>query len=51
MSRKLIRGGVWYPHYDLLIAAQALRRGARLIIANMRESMRIPGLNVNDWVL
>ena len=45
------RSGEAIGPYDLLIAAQALRRGARLITANMREFMRIPGLDVSDWVL
>ncbi len=35
--------------YDLLIAAQALRRGAVLVTANRRELERIPGLNLVDW--
>ena len=48
---KLRRSGEAIGPYDLLIAAQALRRGARLITANMREFMRIPGLDVSDWVL
>jgi tRNA(fMet)-specific endonuclease VapC len=48
---KLRRSGEPIGPYDLLIAAQALRRGARLITANMREFMRIPGLDVSDWVL
>ena len=48
---KLRRFGEPIGPYDLLIAAQALRRGARLITANVREFMRIPGLDVSDWVL
>ena len=48
---KLRRSGEPIGPYDLLIAAQALRRGARLITANVREFMRIPGLDVSDWVL
>jgi len=36
-------------HYDLLIAAQALRHGATLVTANTREFARVPGLKVEDW--
>jgi tRNA(fMet)-specific endonuclease VapC len=35
--------------YDLLIAAQARRRGATLITANEREFARVPGLKTADW--
>jgi tRNA(fMet)-specific endonuclease VapC len=36
-------------HYDCLIAAQARRRGATLVTANVREFERVPGLLVTDW--
>jgi tRNA(fMet)-specific endonuclease VapC len=36
-------------HYDYLIAAQARRRGATLVTANVREFARVPGLLVVDW--
>lgn len=35
--------------YDVLIAGQAVRRGATLVTANMRELARVPGLQVADW--
>lgn len=35
--------------YDVLIGAQALRRGATLVTANTREFARIKGLKVEDW--
>ena len=35
--------------YDILIAAQARRRGATLVTANLREFERVPGLQVTDW--
>ena len=35
--------------YDLLIAAQARRRGAALVTLNRREFGRVPGLMVTDW--
>lgn len=35
--------------YDILIAAQARRRAATLVTANMREFFRVPGLRVEDW--
>jgi tRNA(fMet)-specific endonuclease VapC len=37
-------------HYDYLIAAQARRRGATLVTANVREFAREPGLLVANWV-
>lgn len=35
--------------YDLLIAAQALRRDAILVTNNTREFSRIKGLHLLDW--
>jgi tRNA(fMet)-specific endonuclease VapC len=35
--------------YDCLIAAQARRRGATLVTANIREFGRVPGLLLADW--
>lgn len=35
--------------YDILIAAQARRRGAVLVTGNRREFDRVPGLMVTDW--
>ncbi|MGD0023547.1 MAG: type II toxin-antitoxin system VapC family toxin [Xanthobacteraceae bacterium] len=35
--------------YDILIAAQARRRGATLVTANEREFARVPGLQTEDW--
>lgn len=35
--------------YDLLIAAQALRRGTTLITANSAEFARVSGLTWEDW--
>ena len=35
--------------YDMLIAAQARRRGAVLLTANTREFARVPGLALEDW--
>ena len=35
--------------YDVLIAAQARRRGAVLVTLNNREFERVPGLMVADW--
>lgn len=35
--------------YDLLIAAQALRRGAALVTANVAEFARVPGLTWQNW--
>ena len=35
--------------YDLLIAAQALRRSATLVTANVSEFARVRGLDWQDW--
>jgi len=35
--------------YDLLIAAQALRRNATLVTANVAEFARVPDLPWQDW--
>lgn len=35
--------------YDVLIAAQARRRGATLVTANVKEFRRVPRLSVEDW--
>lgn len=35
--------------YDILIAAQARRRGAVLVTGNRREFERVAGLMVTDW--
>ncbi len=37
--------------YDVLIAAQARRRGAILITANKNEFARVPGLQTQDWTI
>jgi tRNA(fMet)-specific endonuclease VapC len=35
--------------YDVLIAAQALRRDATLVTANLSEFHRVPGLRCENW--
>lgn len=45
----LERAGTPIGPYDILIAAQARRRGARLVTANRRELTRVPELDVEDW--
>ncbi len=45
----LARQGTPIGHYNLLIAAQARRRGATLVTANGREFLRVPGLACEDW--
>ena len=41
--------GIPIGPYDLLIAAQALRRRATLVTANVREFARVRGLINEDW--
>jgi tRNA(fMet)-specific endonuclease VapC len=45
----LERNGTPVGAYDVLIAAQARRRGAVLVTRNRREFDRVPGLMVTDW--
>jgi tRNA(fMet)-specific endonuclease VapC len=45
----LERAGTPIRPYDILIAAQARRRGALLVTANKREFARVPGLRTEDW--
>lgn len=45
----LERSGTPIGPYDLLIAAQARRRSALLVTANIGEFARVPGLTIEDW--
>ena len=45
----LARAGTPIGPYDLLIAAQALRRKATLVTANVSEFARVSGLVWQDW--
>ena len=45
----LAKAGTPIGPYDILIAAQARRRGATLVTANAREFARVPGLQTQDW--
>jgi tRNA(fMet)-specific endonuclease VapC len=45
----LARAGTPIGPYDVLIAAQARRRGATLVTANDRDFARVPGLKTEDW--
>jgi tRNA(fMet)-specific endonuclease VapC len=45
----LRRRGTPIGPYDILIAAQARRRGATLVTGNIREFRRVPALTVQDW--
>jgi tRNA(fMet)-specific endonuclease VapC len=45
----LERAGAPIGPYDVLIAAQARRRGAVLVTANTGEFMRVPDLRIEDW--
>jgi tRNA(fMet)-specific endonuclease VapC len=45
----LERAGTPIGPFDILIAAQARRRGALLVTANSREFGRVPGLRFDDW--
>jgi tRNA(fMet)-specific endonuclease VapC len=47
----LSKAGTPIGPYDLLIAAQARRRGAVLVTANAREFARVPRLRTEDWSL
>jgi len=45
----LDRSGTPIGPYDVLIAAQARRRGALLVTSNASEFSRVPGLKTTDW--
>jgi tRNA(fMet)-specific endonuclease VapC len=45
----LKRAGTLIGPYDVLIAAQARRRGAVLVTSNTGEFSRVPGLTIEDW--
>ena len=45
----LERAGTPIGPHDILIAAQARRRGATLVTANTGEFNRVPGLRTEDW--
>lgn len=45
----LEKSGTPIGPYDILIAAQARRRGAALVTANVSEFGRVPGLKIDDW--
>jgi tRNA(fMet)-specific endonuclease VapC len=47
-SAELERVGTPIDPYDVLIAAQARRRGAVLITANTLEFARVPGLKLEN---
>lgn len=47
----LERSGLPIGPYDILIAAQARRRRARLVTANFGEFARVPGLETEDWAV
>jgi tRNA(fMet)-specific endonuclease VapC len=46
---ELAKAGTPIGPYDLLIAAQALRRNAVLVTANEREFTRVRGLRTKNW--
>jgi tRNA(fMet)-specific endonuclease VapC len=48
---ELERLGTPIGTYDVLIAAQARRRGAVLVTANTLEFARVPGLNRENWAI
>jgi hypothetical protein len=48
-ARTLEADGTPIGPYDMLIAAQALRSGATLVTANVKEFSRVRGLAWQDW--
>ena len=47
----LEKAGTPIGSYDILIAAQARRRGAVLVTAHTREFARVPGLVTENWMM
>lgn len=50
LRAELERKGQVIGAYDLLIAAQVLRRGALLVSNSTREFSRVPDLLLEDWL-
>lgn len=50
MRAALEHGGTPIGNHDLFIAAHARSLGMTLVIHNMREFERVPGLQVEDWL-
>jgi tRNA(fMet)-specific endonuclease VapC len=50
LRAELKRAGTPIGPYDLLIAAQARRRGMVLVTANRTEFSRVPGLATENWI-
>jgi len=46
----LSRKGTLIGPNDMLIAAQSLSSGLTVVTANTREFLRVPGLNVENWL-
>ena len=49
LRASLEKKGLKIGPYDLLIAAQAVTSGLALVIGNMSEFRRVPGLLLEDW--
>ncbi len=49
LRAELKQAGTPIGPYDLLIAAQARRRGALLVTANTEEFARVNGLKIENW--
>lgn len=49
LKSRLEQRGEPIGYYDLLIAAQVLRRDAVFVTNNRREFSRVPGLKLEDW--
>jgi tRNA(fMet)-specific endonuclease VapC len=49
LREELARAGAPIGPYDLLIAAQARRRGAMIATENVREFRRVTGLKLVSW--
>lgn len=49
LRAELERAGTPIGPHDILIAATAMRHGATLVTANLREFQRVRGLSVTSW--
>lgn len=51
LRAELAKSGHIIGPYDMQIAGQGLNRGLTVVTHNMKEFTRVPGLQLEDWVI